>query len=272
MSSRSAEIIDQIPSLRRYAMALVGDQAAADRMVEACLERLLADQTDRWPDGLRLAMFATFDLVHADAAVGADPIADDDAQIALRNALKRLPLVERKALLLAVAEGFAHAEVAVILRVSSAAVAQLVLAAHERLRGDLSLKVLVIEDQGILAMGIAQTIIQMGHQLCGIAHTRREALARARETEPDLILADVRLRDGDDGITTVLDIVKHRPVPVIFLTGHVHDLIKVPELHPTLVVGKPLVPLTIEAAVRRVLVHRLAGYAGAGFQPSPEAR
>jgi CheY-like chemotaxis protein len=74
-----------------------------------------------------------------------------------------------------------------------------------------------------------------------------------RDSQPTLILADVRLSDGDSGITTVQEIVRRRPVPVIFITGYVQDLIREQQLRPTLVIGKPFAPRTLEAAVRRVL-------------------
>jgi CheY-like chemotaxis protein len=92
-----------------------------------------------------------------------------------------------------------------------------------------------------------------------VAHTRREALARVRETRPGLILADVRLRDGDNGIATVREIVRQVSAPVIFITGHAQDLIAEQQLRPTLVVGKPFAPHTLEAAVRRVLENEISG-------------
>jgi hypothetical protein len=58
----------------------------------------------------------------------------------------------------------------------------------------------------------------MGHEVCGIAHTQREALARARASMPTLILADVRLRDGDNGIATVRAIRRHGH-PNVYVLG-----------------------------------------------------
>jgi DNA-directed RNA polymerase specialized sigma24 family protein len=253
MSIRSTEIIDLLPSLRRYAAALVGDPARADGLVETCLERLLAEQANVRGRALRLTVFALFDLIH-DETLGAGPTAAAvTPSDGLEHSLNDLPLEERKALLLVTVEHFSQSEAAAILRVSTAVVARRVLAARERMRRALSRKVLVIEDEPMMAMSIAHILTRMGHEVCGVAHTRRQALARVRETRPTLILADVRLRDGDNGIATVREIVREVSAPVIFVTGHAHDLVAEQQLRPTVVVGKPFAPHTLEAAVRRVL-------------------
>jgi CheY-like chemotaxis protein len=176
----------------------------------------------------------------------------------LPGALAQLPPDQRKALLLVTIEGFGHADAGAVLGLSAETVGRLVLAAREALRRLLSLRVLVIEDEPVVAMSIAHILTHMGHEVCGIAHTQREALARARASMPNLILADVRLRDGDNGIAAVRAITRHQAIPVIFLTGHATDLIA-QDLRPALVVGKPFAPRTLEAAVRRVLARQSAG-------------
>jgi CheY-like chemotaxis protein/DNA-directed RNA polymerase specialized sigma24 family protein len=253
MSIRAVEIIDQLPDLRRYAAALVGDQAHADTLIELCLERLLAEQERLSGQRLRLALFALFDVVHDEwLRTVATPEATADTADALHRSLHHLPLEERKALLLLTVVHFTHREAAQVLRAAPEIVLRRVLAARERLRRTLSHRVLVIEDEPMMAMNIVTIMTHMGHEVCGVARTRREALTRVRETQPTLILADVRLHDGDNGIATVREIVRQHAVPVIFVTGHAHDLVA-QQFRPTVVVGKPFAPRTLEAAVRRVL-------------------
>jgi CheY-like chemotaxis protein/DNA-directed RNA polymerase specialized sigma24 family protein len=251
MSLRSDEIIHHLPDLRRYAAALVGAPRRADLLVERSLERLLAEQERVSQGHVRLALFAVLNLVHEemlDAEVDrVDPLDG------LHSGLLRLPVEERKVLLLATVAKFTHLETAALLRVSITEIGRRLLAARERLRRALSFKVLVIEDEPIIAMSIAHILARMGHEVCGVAHSRRQALARDQESRPTLILADVRLRDGDNGIATVREITQRRPVPVIFVTGHAYDLVAAKQLQPALVVGKPFSPQTLEAAVRRVV-------------------
>jgi CheY-like chemotaxis protein/DNA-directed RNA polymerase specialized sigma24 family protein len=254
MSVRSDEIIDQLPSLRRYAAALVGGQERADELVELCLERLLAHQAHLGKRALRLTLFGLFDRIYDEWLESAQALDEQPATgDGLRNSLHALPIEERKALLLVTVERFSHADAAAILRSAPAVVARRVLAARERLHRALALRVLVIEDEPMMAMNIAHIMRHMGHEVCGVAQTRREALARVRESQPNLILADVRLRDGDSGIATVREIVRQRSVPVIFITGHAHELLGEQPVRPAMVVGKPFAPRTLEAAVRRVL-------------------
>lgn len=265
MSVRSAEIIDLLPSLRRYALALIGDPLRADAAVELTLEQLLADQAALATPAIRVAAFRRFERCCAEAvaaewANGARRTAAGDDGISA--ALERLPPEQRKALLLVGIEGFSHAEAGAVLGLAAEAIAQRVLAAREALRRALSLRVLVIEDEPMTAMSIAQMMTHMGHAVCGIAQTQREAVARAQASTPSLILADVRLRDGDSGIATVRAITRRQAIPVIFITGHASDLVS-QDLRPALVVGKPFAPHTLEAAVRRVLA-RLNAATSAG--------
>jgi CheY-like chemotaxis protein len=254
MSVRSTEIIDLLPSLRRYAHALVGAPARADGLVELCLERLLAEQAHLSGRALRLTLFALFDLIHDEtlrAGVAEAEVAPSDR---LEHSLSDLPLEERKALLLVTVERFSQSEAAAILRSSTAVIARRALAARERMRRALSRRVLVIEDEPMMAMSIAHILTRMGHEVCSVAHTRREALARVRDTRPNLILAD-----GDNGLATVREIVREVGAPLIVITGHAHELVAEPQLGPTVVVGKPFAPHTLEAAVRRVLDDEISG-------------
>jgi CheY-like chemotaxis protein/DNA-directed RNA polymerase specialized sigma24 family protein len=246
MPVRSAEIIEHLPGLRRYAVALVGCSTRADRLVEASLERLLVDQAGLNAKCLRLAMFALFDRVYE--AAGRDAAPADRAPGALQN----FSPDDRKALLLSGLARFSHHETAAILGISAPLVTRRLLAARARLRRAVARKVLVIADEPMVTLSIAQMLRHMGHELCGVARTRREAVARAHSRQPDLILADCWL-GGDDGIATVREIVRRRPAPVIFLTGDMTDPIGAPSSNSAVMIRKPFATHTLEAAVRRVL-------------------
>src|SRR4051812_8379907 len=192
MSVRSVDIIQHLPDLRRYAEALVGTRSGADLLVELCFGSLLATQAPPTHGGARLEIFAAFDLVYDGAAAVAD-MAPGDRDDDVRSALRWLPDDERKALLLVTVARFSYEDAAAILRIAGSLVARRVLAAREHLRAAVSLKVLVIEDDALIAMSISQIVTHMGHEVCGVAQTTREALARDRTSRPDLIVADVRL-------------------------------------------------------------------------------
>jgi CheY-like chemotaxis protein len=86
-----------------------------------------------------------------------------------------------------------------------------------------ALRVLVVEDEVIIAWELTEMLAQLGHETCGMAVDAAEAIAQAAESRPDLVLMDVRLRRGDDGITAARAIQAQRPVPVLFCTAYGGD-------------------------------------------------
>ncbi|MDP3428025.1 MAG: response regulator, partial [Humidesulfovibrio sp.] len=64
-------------------------------------------------------------------------------------------------------------------------------------------KILVVEDEAIVALGIQSNLKRLGYEVVGRASTGSEALALAQTSRPDLVLMDVKLGDGGlDGIDT----------------------------------------------------------------------
>jgi CheY-like chemotaxis protein len=254
MNARAQVLVEHLPDLRRYAAALVG-ASRGDRLVEACVEQVLEDPGLLDPVAPRHALLRLFDQIFERAAAPQDLEAVVGTE-GLRSAVAQLPTLDRKILLLSNLMRLSRGEVAAVLGLTQSEIADRLLAARETLRRHLAARVLVIEDEPIVALSIARIISRMGHSVCGVAHDRREALERVREGKPTLILADVRLRGGDDGIRTVEEIIGRTPMPVIFITGYAHDLIQNQRMRPTLVIGKPFMPQTLEVAVQRVLSQR----------------
>src|SRR3546814_5122242 len=67
-------------------------------------------------------------------------------------------------------------------------------------------RVLIIEDEPIIAMDIETIVRDLGHDVTGVAVTRDEAVALAMEDRPGLVLADIQLADDSSGIDAVKDI------------------------------------------------------------------
>ncbi|WP_458037844.1 response regulator, partial [Klebsiella pneumoniae] len=60
--------------------------------------------------------------------------------------------------------------------------------------------VLIIEDEPVIALSLADLVRSAGHEVVGMAATREEAVAMAQETRPGLVLADIRLQDDSSGV------------------------------------------------------------------------
>ncbi len=81
------------------------------------------------------------------------------------------------------------------------------------------LNVLVADDETIIAMGIETTLAKMGHTVVGRARTGGEAVTKAVDLSPDLVIMDVKMPDMD-GIEASRRILAHRAVPIIILSAY----------------------------------------------------
>jgi signal transduction histidine kinase len=82
------------------------------------------------------------------------------------------------------------------------------------------LKILVVEDERIVARDLQVRLTNLGYQLSGSASSKREAVDSARQSRPDLVLMDIRLNGAPDGIEAANELRAEFNLPVIYLTGH----------------------------------------------------
>src|SRR3712207_526549 len=86
------------------------------------------------------------------------------------------------------------------------------------------LRVLVVEDELIVAWELGEAVAQLGHESLGVAVDGAEALEMAGSLRPDLVLMDVNLRGGDDGIAAAEAIrTALPPARVVFVTAYADD-------------------------------------------------
>lgn len=84
-------------------------------------------------------------------------------------------------------------------------------------------RILVVEDEQVVALDIQTTLSQLGYSVIGSVISGEEAIACAREEQPDLVLMDIRLDGAMDGIDAANEILKSYDCPVIFLTAYSDD-------------------------------------------------
>ena len=80
-------------------------------------------------------------------------------------------------------------------------------------------RIMVVEDEGVVALQIREALEGMGYEVPVIALSGEEALARLLEVEPDLILMDVQLKGGLSGIEAARRLRHRLDVPVVYLTA-----------------------------------------------------
>ena len=116
------------------------------------------------------------------------------------------------------------------------------------------LRVLVVEDDAMIAMLLAETLADLGHEVCAIAATEANAVAAAARDRPDLMIVDAGLSEGN-GITAVETILLMGFVPHVFATG---DPLRVLALRPDAVVlQKPFFEPELVQAIERALANTI---------------
>ncbi|MEH2367184.1 hybrid sensor histidine kinase/response regulator [Nostoc sp.] len=83
-----------------------------------------------------------------------------------------------------------------------------------------TVRVLVVEDEYILAINLQESLESLGYVVLDIADSAEGAIAKATELRPNLILMDIRLRGEMDGIQAAEQIWHHLQIPIIYVTGH----------------------------------------------------
>ena len=83
-----------------------------------------------------------------------------------------------------------------------------------------SIKVLIVEDEVILAMALSLDLQKYGFIVCGKASTGEKAVELALSCVPDIILMDINLSGSMNGIDAAAEIRLHQYFPVIFMTGY----------------------------------------------------
>jgi two-component system, cell cycle sensor histidine kinase and response regulator CckA len=84
-------------------------------------------------------------------------------------------------------------------------------------------RVLVVEDEAIVAMDISARLRVLGYEVVGPASTGAEAVELAVRTRPDLVLMDIMLRGGMDGVEAALRIREATGSPVVYLTAYADE-------------------------------------------------
>ena len=83
--------------------------------------------------------------------------------------------------------------------------------------------ILIVEDEAIISLGIQDELESLGYQISGSAYKGEDAIALAEIYHPDLVLMDINLRGGMDGIETAKQLKERYKLPVVFLTGAIDD-------------------------------------------------
>lgn len=255
--SISDRILPHLPSVRRYARALTGSQSSGDAYVAAALEVVLSDSTileGSEGDDDRLCLFRLLSKMISTLPVSLGDTMTIRPGIEAPFDLGAVPPRVRQALLLVTMEGFPMTQAASILESSEAEVCDLLGIGYREIAAQAETGIMIIEDEPLIALDLADMINDMGHHVTGIARTKAEAEKLWGETRPGLILADVKLADGSSGIDAVSSILSRTDLPVIFVTAYPERLLTGERPEPAYLVSKPFHPETIKVLINQALL------------------
>ncbi|MDB2407164.1 response regulator [Jannaschia sp.] len=250
----SSRIAANLPYLRRYARALTGSQESGDRYAAATLEAILADISALDPSlDDKAALFRVLHSIWQGSKVVPDA-ASDALQAAAQKHLARLTDDTREALLLHTIEEFDFDQVAAIMGMARSEAEELVSIARREMADSIAGRVLIIEDEPVIAMDLENLVSELGHKVTGIARTRDEAVELGKSDRPDLILADIRLADSSSGIDAVNDLLGvFGTLPVIFITAFPERLLTGERSEPAFLISKPYKEDQVRSAVSQAM-------------------
>ena len=145
-----------------------------------------------------MGLYKTFHAIWSTANIeeGEEPADNPRGAEGIAHArLSRITPLSRQALLLTSLEGFSSEDTGYLIGARPEEVDNLVAEALEEIERQTLADVLIIEDEPIIAMDIETIVRDLGHNVTGVAVTRDEAVAQARQNPPGLVLADIQLAD-----------------------------------------------------------------------------
>ncbi len=125
---------------------------------------------------------------------------------------------------------------------------------------EVKIRILVVEDELIIAKGLEKRLKALGYEVIGTVLSGEEAVSKALEILPDLVLMDINLHGGMDGVTAAGQIRSRVDIPVIYLTAYADadTLARAKISEPFGYIIKPFQDITLSSTIEMGLYkHRM---------------
>jgi two-component system, response regulator PdtaR len=115
------------------------------------------------------------------------------------------------------------------------------------------MRILIVEDEAIFAMYLEMLLVELGHEVCAVAASARDAVAYASTHRPDVALMDIRLARDSSGIDAARELHSRYGLRCIFLSGNLDEAARnaVLSCEPVAFVGKPILPVQLQRALQK---------------------
>ncbi|MCB0326756.1 MAG: response regulator [Bdellovibrionales bacterium] len=116
-------------------------------------------------------------------------------------------------------------------------------------------RILIVEDEAIIAKDIQDQLINLGYQVCGKEATAAGAIEKAKQMRPDVVLMDIQIQGDRDGVEAAQEISSRFGTPIIFLTAHAdeHTLNRAKNIGPYGYILKPFDEGDLNTAIQVAL-------------------
>jgi len=117
-------------------------------------------------------------------------------------------------------------------------------------------KILIVEDEFVIAQDLKMTVEGFGHDICAVVATGEDAVIKANEYLPDLILMDIMLEGDMDGIEAAEMINQNKDIPLIYLTAYADTstLIRAKASKPEAYLLKPWDERELQSTIKMALL------------------
>ena len=118
-----------------------------------------------------------------------------------------------------------------------------------------SIRILIVEDNMIIAANISMQLTNLGYDVVGIVAKGEEAVSIARESKIDILLLDIQLRGDINGIDAARIIRKFCEISIVFLTanGDTATFEQAKETGPSAFITKPFNKLNLQRTIALVV-------------------
>ncbi len=114
------------------------------------------------------------------------------------------------------------------------------------------MRILIVEDEVFIALDLEMQLMDLGHEVVGIAACKTSAIELASAHAPDLALVDLHLARQTSGAEAAAYMRADLGIPSIIVSGSLHELTEadIAAIDPVALLGKPFSPVKLHAAIR----------------------
>ena len=119
-----------------------------------------------------------------------------------------------------------------------------------------NLKILIVEDECIVARDIQNMLKRLGYGESFVTFTGKEAIEKAIEIQPDLVMMDIKLNEDMDGIEAAEKIRSFFYIPIIYISASVDEktLEQAKKTEPFYLISKPIKVSAIQTTINKAIL------------------